>query len=128
MFVLKVENSKGYVLELTDNEENYQITNIEGLDPPKADINTSSYANNDGFSFNGSKIKDREIVITMKINGDVEENRLKLYKYFRIKEWCKIYYKSELRDVFIEGYVQTMDEIYSKYNCSNFYLMSRSIL
>ncbi len=109
MFVLKVENSKGYVLELTDNEENYQITNIEGLDPPKADINTSSYANNDGFSFNGSKIKDREIVITMKINGDVEENRLKLYKYFRIKEWCKIYYKSELRDVFIEGYVQTMD-------------------
>ena len=29
MFTLKVENIKGAVLELTDNEEDYQIVNIE---------------------------------------------------------------------------------------------------
>lgn len=109
MFTLKIENAKGAVLELTNNEDNYQITNIDGLNPPNANINTSSYANGDGSSFNSSRIPNRQIVITVHINGDVESNRLKLYKYFRNKEWCKIYFKNESRDVFIEGYVQTLE-------------------
>ena len=52
MFTLKVENIKGAVLELTDNEEDYQIANIEGITPPNANINTSTYANGDGSAFN----------------------------------------------------------------------------
>lgn len=106
MFTLKVENTRGAVLELTNNEENYQVTEVSGLNPPNANINTSSYANGDGSSFNSSRIPDREIVITVYINGDIQKNRLALYKHFRNKEWCKIYYKDDLRDVFIEGYVQ----------------------
>lgn len=109
MFTLKIENAKGAVLELTNNEENYQVADISGLNPPNANINISNYANGDGSSFNSSRIPNREIVITIYINGDVEKNRLKLYKYFRNKEWCKIYFKSESRDVFIEGYVQTLE-------------------
>lgn len=109
MFTLKIENSKGAVLELTNDEENFQVTDISGLNPPNANINTSSYANSDGSSFNSSKIPNREIVITVYINGDVQKNRLKLYKYFRNKEWCKIYYTDDSRDVFIEGYVQTLE-------------------
>lgn len=109
MFTLKVENTRGAVLELTDNEENYQVTEISGLNPPNANINTSSYANGDGSSFNSSRIPDREIVITVYINGDIQKNRLALYKHFRNKEWCKIYYEDDLRDVFIEGYVQAFE-------------------
>ncbi len=109
MFTLEVENTKGAVLELTSNENNFQVTNIEGLDPPNANINTSNYANTDGSSFNSSKITNRQIVITITLNGNVERNRLILYKYFKNKEWCKIHYRTELRDVFIEGYVQTFD-------------------
>lgn len=109
MFTLKVENTRGAVLELTDNEENYQVTEVSGLNPPNANINTSSYANGDGSSFNSSRIPDREIVITVYINGDIQKNRLTLYKHFRNKEWCKIYYKDDLRDVFIEGYVQALE-------------------
>ena len=109
MFTLKVENSKGAILELTDNEENYQITKISGLNPPNANINTSNYANSDGFSFDSSRIPNRQVVITVYINGDVEKNRLTLYKYFRNKEWCKIYYKDDFRDVYIEGYVKTLE-------------------
>lgn len=109
MFTLKVENTRGAVLELTDNEENYQVTEVSGLNPPNANINTSSYANGDGSSFNSSRIPDREIVITVYINGDIQKNRLALYKNFRNKEWCKIYYKDDLRDVFIEGYVQALE-------------------
>lgn len=109
MFSLKVENAKGAILELTNDETNFQVTNVEGLTPPNATINTSDFANGDGSSFNSSKIPNREIVITVYINGDVQTNRLTLYKYFRSKNWCKIYYKDDQRDVYIEGYVQTME-------------------
>ena len=109
MFTLEIENTKGARLELTDNENNFQVTNITGLNPPNANINTSNYANSDGSSFNSSKIENRQIVITITLNGDIERNRLLLYKYFKNKEWCKIYYKTESRNVFIEGYVQTFE-------------------
>ena len=109
MFTLKVENTRGAVIELTNNEENYQVTDISGLNPPNANINTSNYANGDGSSFNSSRIPNREVVITVYINGDIQKNRLTLYKFFRNKEWCKIYYKDDYRDVFVEGYVQTLE-------------------
>ena len=38
MFTLKVENAKGAVLELTNNEKNYQVADISGLNPPNANI------------------------------------------------------------------------------------------
>lgn len=63
----------------------------------------------DGSSFNSARIPDREIVITIYINGDVETNRMNLYKYFRVKELCKIYYTNETRDVYIEGYTSILD-------------------
>lgn len=109
MFSLKVENAKGAILELTNDETNFQVTNVEGLNPPNATINTSDFANGDGSSFNSSKIPNREIVITVYINGDVQTNRLTLYQYFRNKNWCKIYYTDDQRDVYIEGYVQAFE-------------------
>lgn len=109
MFTLKIENAKGSVLELTHNEENYQVADITGLNPPNANINTSNYANGDGSSFNSSRIPNREIVITVYINGDIQKNRLELYKHFRNKEWCKIYFEDDERNVFIEGYVQAFE-------------------
>lgn len=62
-----------------------------------------------GSSFNSSRIPNREVVITVYINGNIQKNRLTLYKFFRNKEWCKIYYKDDYRDVFVEGYVQTLE-------------------
>ena len=57
MFSLKVENAKGAILELTNDETNFQVTNVEGLNPPNAPINTSDFANGDGSAFNSSKIR-----------------------------------------------------------------------
>ena len=88
MFTCKIENNRNNILTLTQIESVYQIIDISGLNPPKAQINTS---------------------LTIKINGDVEKNRINLYKFFRIKELCKFYYKNSTRDVYIEGYVETVD-------------------
>lgn len=109
MFTLKVEALTGEILTLTQNESDYQITNIDGLNPPKAIINTSNVAGMDGNKFNSARLEGRNIVITLRLNGNVEKNRIKLYRYFRTKQWCKIYYKNSSRDVYIEGYVESIE-------------------
>lgn len=112
MFEAKIENVKGEILTLTGNEGNFQIISITGLNPPHAQINTSTIAGMDGAKFNSSKLDTRQIVITLRLNGQgeiVETNRQMLYTFFSTKEWCKFYYKNANRDVYIEAYVQTVD-------------------
>lgn len=109
MFVCKVENARGAIVHLTQNESNYQIINIGGLNPPSAQINTTKIAGMDGTRFNSASLNQRNIVFTIRLQGDIETNRLYLYSFFRSKEPCKIYYKNHSRDVYIEGYVETVE-------------------
>ena len=109
MFNLRVENTDGQIITLTQDECNYQVLNIEGLNPPKADIYTKAVASLDGGKFKSSKLQMRNIVLTIKINGDAEANRLHLYEYFRTGAWCKVYYSNGSRNVYIEGYCETIE-------------------
>ena len=109
MFKCKIENVKNNILTLTQNESDFQVLSITGLNPPNAQINTSTIAGLDGAKFNSSKLQSRNIVIMLKINGDIEANRIKLYKYFITKEWCKFYYENEHRNVYIDCYVETFE-------------------
>lgn len=109
MFTLKIENAKGNEIVLTQNESNYQVINVEGLTPPTAQLYTNAVANMDGAKFKSSKLDMRNLVLTIKINGDVEANRINLYKCFGIGKWCKLFYKNDSRDVYIEGYIETIE-------------------
>lgn len=109
MFTASIENVNNEILTLTGKETDYQIISILGLNPPNAQINVSTIAGLDGAKFNSSKLDTRQIVITLKINGDVETNRQTLYKYFSTKEWCKFYYQNTNRNVYINCYVQTFE-------------------
>lgn len=109
MFTAKIENSSGNVLTLTGNEPVYQVIDITGLNPPPAQINTTTIVGLDGAIFNSSKLQTRNLVLTIKINGNVETNRLMLYSYFRTKDWCKFYYSNNTLDVSIEGYVESVE-------------------
>lgn len=109
MFTLKVENESSQVLTLTQNEDKYQVVKVDGVNPPEAEIYTNAVANMDGAKFKSSKLQMRNIVITVKVNGDVEENRLHLYEYFGTGKWCKLYYANGSRSVFIEGYCETIE-------------------
>lgn len=108
MFTLIVENESNEQLELT-NSEAYDVIKIDGLTPSGATINTSSVAGLDGTRFSSASIAQRNLVIYLNIKSPVEENRQQLYKYFRVKRKCKIYFKNQNRDVFIEGYVETFE-------------------
>lgn len=107
-FSLSVENYRGETLQLTGNPA-YQVTRIDGLNPPAAAINTSAHASFDGSTFNSSHVENRNIVIELVIEGDAEKNRIELYRYFKTKKAVKIHFRNGSRDVYTEGYVETFD-------------------
>lgn len=109
MYKASIQNSNGEVLLLTDDENVYQIVSIDGLNPPPALINTTPIVGMDGGLFNSAKLGTRNIVITVRINGAVEKNRLRLYSYFRTKEWCRFFYANGSLDVYIDGYVEKVE-------------------
>lgn len=108
MYSLSIENKAGQRIALSD-EKNVVITKIDGLTPPAASIITNTVAMHDGSKFNSSRVEPRNIVISMRLTNDVEKTRILLYKYFRIKQWCKIYYANDSRNVYCEGYVEAFE-------------------
>lgn len=105
MYTLIAENKYGQQMELTHNEA-YVIESIDGIDPPDVVINTTRNANADGSVFNSAYVDNRQIIITLAINGPAEANRIQLYTYFKNKYPVKLYYQNGTRDVYINGYVK----------------------
>ena len=90
MYTAKIENRSGEILQLNGNESEFQVLSITGLNPPQAQINTTTVVGLDGAKFNS-------------------------YRYFPTKMWVKFYFRNENRDVFIEGYVESVEvNLFSK--------------
>lgn len=109
MFFLEVENEFGRKLQLTQNESNYQVLKVDGLTPPKAEIVTIRLAMEDGEKFKSSHVDMRNIVLTIRIRGNVERNRILLYEFFSVGAKSRIHYWNGTRNVAIEGYCENMD-------------------
>ena len=109
MFILKIQNTNGDIFELTHDSPHYYITSIQGLTPPPTIINTATAGTIDGTFFNSARVEQRNLVITVVLNGDIEANRQKLYTIFPRKTKCTVYFKNKNRDVKIEGYVETLE-------------------
>lgn len=107
MFTLAIENTKGNRLRLTQNP-NYTLVSVDGLAPAKANINTAVNANFDGSTYKSSRVENRNIVIMVAVEGAVEVNRIELYKFIKPKEKVTVYVTNASRDVYIEGYVESM--------------------
>lgn len=108
MFRLWVENEKNEKEELTSSSF-YESIIIDGLLPPKATFNSTSVAGKDGEIQNSARVGIRDISITAKPAYPVEENRQRLYRYFKVKKEVKLYFKNENRDLLISGKVEGFD-------------------
>ena len=108
MFTLIIENARGDQFTLSGNK-NYSIVDVQGVSTLTATINTSNRGLRDGGSFNSARSDMRNIVLTVAINHPVERNRVNLYTFFKGKQYCKIYYKTQTRNVYIEGYVESIE-------------------
>src|SRR5437868_144697 len=89
---LAVTNSRGSVLSLPleDPSEGYIVREIKGLDPVKATLVSSSFANNDGEQFHSARRESRNIVVTLDLEPDyavrgVKELRDQLLNFFMPK-------------------------------------------
>ncbi len=108
MYELKVKNDKGEVLNLSSSPT-YQVYKVTGLQPPAVAINSSVNATADGSTVNSLRTGTRNIVLYVKLEGDVEKSRIELYRYFPLKKRITVYFKNGSRDVLIEGYVEVIE-------------------
>lgn len=104
MFDVNLENEQGSIVNINDGVR-YEVIGISGLTPPTATLYTSKSPNKKGAKYNGSSLDVRNVVIDIKILGDIEVNRNYLYSWVDTESYCKIRYKNSLKSVYCEGYV-----------------------
>ena len=78
-------------LSLAEPEKTgFAILSVTGLNPPKANINTTDMASVDGSLYNSARLDKRNIVFTILFvesdTGSIEDIRHKSYKYFPLKK------------------------------------------
>ena len=111
----KVTNYIGDSIKLILGEperSGFLITNVDGLGPSKADINTTDILTHDGSMFNSARLGQRNIVIDMifvdTINKEsIEDLRQKSYKYFPMKKKLELVIETDNRIVKTTGYVES---------------------
>ena len=109
MYRLTLQNEAGNSIEFNQLNGDFVITEIDGLNPPEATINTSQIAMLDGEKFNSAKVGMRTLDIAFAIERDAERNRIELYRVVKPKRAITVYYVSDLRDVYINGYVKSVE-------------------
>lgn len=111
MFNITIENAYGDSITF-NNGGAFTITEIQGLNPPDATINTSEIALMDGAKYNSAKVNMRQINIAFAIEYQAAMNRINVYKVLKSKQAVRLYYVGDYRNVFIDGYIQSIDIAY----------------
>jgi hypothetical protein len=113
---LKVTNYLGesLIMELGSPEKSgFLIYNIEGLGPPKADINKTEVAVLDGSFFNSSRATSRNIRLSLIFLEfpTIEKIRLQSYKYFPIKKQITLELETDERNAIVNGYIESNEPV-----------------
>ena len=110
---LEATNSQGSLLtlQLGDISSGINIQDITGLDPVKATITSSSFANQDGAVYQSSRRDTRNIVITLELDPDptvtnVLALRRYVYSQFVPKDYISLkFYVDDTDDASEDGYL-----------------------
>lgn len=114
---IEVMNPQGSLLALPmeDVSDGVVVKDIQGLDPVKATLVSSSFAQMNGEQYHSSRREARNIVLKLDLEPDyitttVKDLRDRLYRYFmpRSQIFMKFYDSSGL-EVSIEGRVESFD-------------------
>lgn len=123
-----ITNPKDEALEIELNNPEKSgliISNIEGLGSPQANINGQEIATSDGMIYSSARAQTRNIMFNFLMyerNGhniygpmSIEESRQLLYKYFPLKKEIKMEFKTDLKTLYISGYIEEVEPtIFSK--------------
>lgn len=109
---LKIVNNRGEEFVLCPNYNEFGVLKLEGLEPPDVDVNISDSGTTDGGTWNSSHISSRNIVITMVLFGENEEERKKLYRMFPLKSVVTLYYRNTQYNVKTSGHIKNIDLVH----------------
>lgn len=92
-------------------ESGFLIKSISGLGPAGANINTTEVSTDDGGIFNSARLKQRNIVMSLRfIQTDtetIEDLRQKTYRYFPEKKPLLFVIETDNRVLSADGYVES---------------------
>lgn len=101
-------------LQLEDISNGYIVAEINGLDPIKASITTTKFANARGAAYQSSTLPERNITLTLEYDkfhvDSVEVLRNRLYPFFMsMQEVSLRFYMESGLTVDIDGYSESME-------------------
>ena len=108
-FTLTAERPDGERLTLTQLYSAYTVT-YSGFGPVAAEVATSPRGTANGSKINSARRGGRNIVLNVYIHGNVEQNRIRLYRFFTPGHTVKRYYRNGSRDVYTEGVVESFPD------------------
>ena len=89
----------------------FVITNIEGLGPVNASINTTKVATMDGSMYNSALLNERNITMSLMFFDDgtrsMEDLRHETYRYFPIKRSVHMVIETDNRTLETDGYIES---------------------
>ena len=104
-------------LDLVDVEDGLVVEDIEGLDPVKATLVSSSFAQLDGGHYQSSRRETRNIIITLGlepnyVSTSVRDLRNQLYAFFMPKSSVNLrFFMEDDLVVSIDGRIESFDSI-----------------
>lgn len=102
-------------LPLEDDSSGFRVAEIQGLDPVKATLVSSSFANVDGEEYQSSRREPRNIKLQIELDPDPETDtvyglRKQVYKFFMPKSEVSFrFFMSDGLEVDIVGRVETCE-------------------
>jgi hypothetical protein len=102
-------------LPLDDSVSGFLMDEVTGLDPVKATITSSSFAQLDGSQYQSSRREERNIILTITLEPEwgsetVRDLRKRLYAYFMPKSAVDLkFYSSDMDPVWISGRVESFE-------------------
>lgn len=123
-----ITNPKGETLDLeltNPDKSGFTVAKIEGLGPPKANINGQEMASSDGMFYSSARADKRQIIFTLEFRSrdknnkygalSIEECRHLCYRYFPLKKEITITVYTDSQVLYTKGYVETNEpEIFSR--------------
>jgi hypothetical protein len=106
---------RSFSLPLAENNTGFTLSDVEGLDPVKASVVTSSFAQLDGSQFQSASRENRNIVLTVQLEPyygekSVVELRSELYAFFMPKSEVLLkFYMDDQYAVYTTGVVESFE-------------------
>jgi hypothetical protein len=108
MFELVIKNEYDKELNLSNNPD-YYVLGLEGLASVGAEVFSQTLAFKHGSILKNSKVSERNLVLTIKLNNNIEQSRIALYDFFKPGDKTTLYFTNGVRNVFIETVVENIE-------------------